>query len=294
MEFLRYPQVITDYFNRRVFGPPQSFTSASTCSWIGHQVSGLRHATYRTFHTRFRFGSVTPSLNLATHRNSPARSTKSKTSHSCGALSACKHTVSGSFSLPSRGSFHRSLTVLYSIGHMVVFSLTRWSSLVPTGFLVSRRTPDTPSARTVSPTGLLPSSAALSNALPLPFLLDFGVLHPKSITTLGLGSSDFARHYSRNRYYFLFLWVIRCFSSPRSPRITIYSLYDTVILLTVSSLIRISTDLCLFATPRSFSQLVTSFFGAMYQGILLYALCSLIFSSSNLSVALRRISYLTP
>ena len=81
--------------------------------------------------------------------------------------------------------------------------------------------------------------------------------------------------------YFLFLWVIRCFSSPRSPRITIDSLCDTVSLLTVSSLIRISTDLCLFATPRSFSQLVTSFFGAMYQGILLYALCSLIFSLDN-------------
>ena len=45
----------------------------------------------------------------------------------------------------------------------------------------------------------------------------------------------------------------------------------------VSFLIRISTDHGLFATTRSFSQLVTSFFGAMYQGILLYALCSLIF-----------------
>ena len=82
---------------------------------------------------------------------------------------------------------------------------------------------------------------------------------------------------SESFVYFLFLRVIRCFSSPRSLRITIYSLYDTATLLAVSSLIRISTDLCLFATPRSFSQLVTSFFGAMYQGILLYALCSLIF-----------------
>ena len=33
------------------------------------------------------------------------------------ALSACKHRVSGSLSLPSRGSFHLSLTVLYAIGH---------------------------------------------------------------------------------------------------------------------------------------------------------------------------------
>ena len=56
-----------------------------------------------------------------------------------------------------------------------------------------------------------------------------------------------------------------------------YSVCDTITLLMVSSLIRISTDHGLFATPRSFSQLVTSFFGAMYQGILLYALCSLIY-----------------
>ena len=80
LEFLRYPQIITDYFNRRVFGPPQRFTAASTCSWIGHLVSGLRHDTLRAIHTRFRFGSVTLSLNLASHRNSPARSTKSTTS----------------------------------------------------------------------------------------------------------------------------------------------------------------------------------------------------------------------
>ncbi len=82
---------------------------------------------------------------------------------------------------------------------------------------------------------------------------------------------------SESLFYFLFLWVIRCFSSPGSLHYTMYSCNDTITLLMVSSLIRISTDLCLFATPRSFSQLVTSFFGAMYQGILLYALCSLIF-----------------
>ena len=82
---------------------------------------------------------------------------------------------------------------------------------------------------------------------------------------------------SESLFYFLFLWVIRCFSSPGSLHYTIYSCNDTITLLMVSSLIRISTDYSLFATPRSFSQLVTSFFGAMYQGILLYALCSLIF-----------------
>ena len=33
----------------------------------------------------------------------------------------------------------------------------------------------------------------------------------------GLASSAFARHYLRNHCYFLLLWVLRCFSSPRSP-----------------------------------------------------------------------------
>ena len=82
---------------------------------------------------------------------------------------------------------------------------------------------------------------------------------------------------SESFVYFLFLRVIRCFSSPGSLHYAMYLRNDTITLLMVRSRIRISTDLGLFATPRSFSQLVTSFFGAMYQGILLYALCSLIF-----------------
>ena len=68
--------------------------------------------------------------------------------------------------------------------------------------------------------------------------------------------------------YFLFLRVIRCFSSPGSPHYTMDSCNDNATLLALCSHIRISTDQGLFAAPRSFSQLVTSFFGAMYQGIL--------------------------
>ena len=112
-----------------------------------------------------------------------------------------------------------------------------------------------------------------------PFAVSFQILqlptwillcgpYPVGITTHGLGFSDFARHYFRNHYCFLFLRVLRCFSSPGSPCIPIYSVCNNTILLVLSSLIRISTDLRIFAPPRSFSQLVTSFFGAMYQGIL--------------------------
>src|SRR3972149_7954351 len=48
--------------------------------------------------------------------------------------------VSGSISLPSRGSFHLSLTVLVHYRSSRVFSLGGWSPLLPTGFHVSRGT----------------------------------------------------------------------------------------------------------------------------------------------------------
>ena len=96
----------------------------------------------------------------------------------------------------------------------------------------------------------------------------YAVLNPAGISTRGLGSSDFARHYFRNRFYFLFLRVLRCFSSPGSPPISMCSIWDNATLLALSSLIRISADLKMFAPPRSFSQLTASFFGAIYQGIL--------------------------
>ena len=41
LEFLRYPHLIPAFFNIRRFGPPVRFTAPSTCSWIGHPVSGL-------------------------------------------------------------------------------------------------------------------------------------------------------------------------------------------------------------------------------------------------------------
>ena len=251
-----------------MFGPPQRFTIASTCSWLGHQVSGLRHDTLRSFQTRFRFGSAPLTLNLASHRNSPAHSTKGTTSHAYGALSACKLTVSGSLSLPSRGSFHLSLTVLFAIGHMVVFSLTGWSPCLPSGFLVSRRTPDSAKPPLDFAYGIVTLFDLPFKTVRLSFRVPCCGPYPESISTPGLGSSDFARHYFRNRFYFLFLRVLRCFSSPGSPRTAMCSPYGNATLLVLSSLIRISADLKMFAPPRSFSQLTTSFFGAIYQGIL--------------------------
>ena len=99
------------------FGPPRSFTLASTWPWIGHPVSGLRHATSRPIKTRFPFGFTVSLLNLATPHNSPDRSTKSTRLCIYSTSTACRHRVSGSLSLPSRGPFHLSFTVLCAIGH---------------------------------------------------------------------------------------------------------------------------------------------------------------------------------
>ena len=104
---------------------------------------------YRTVRANnvFRLGFPSASyllvLNLATASNSPDRSTKSTRLYIYSTSTACKHRVSGSLSLPSRGSFHLSFTVLCAIGHRGVFRLGGWSPRLPTRFLVSRGTLDT-------------------------------------------------------------------------------------------------------------------------------------------------------
>ena len=85
----------------------------------------------------------------------------------------------------------------------------------------------------------------------------------------GLGSSCFARHYFRNRVFFLFLQVLRCFSSLRSlPMYYFTHTWINQLLPDLSSLIRISMGRWIFAPYHSFSQLITSFFGSWCLGIL--------------------------
>ena len=97
------------------FGPPRNFTSASSCPWIGHPVSGLQHATYRPIQTRFPLGSVPSVLNLATHRNSLARSTKSTPS----GFNALRLFVSTRFQI----LFHSPPGVLFTFPSRYFFSI---------------------------------------------------------------------------------------------------------------------------------------------------------------------------
>ena len=69
----------------------------------------------------------------------------------------------------------------------------------------------------VSPTGLSPSLAGLSRTVPLQSEVINAVRTPEC-THSGLGSFHFARRYFENRVFFLFLRLLRCFSSPGSLR----------------------------------------------------------------------------
>ena len=74
-------------------------------------------------------------------------------------------------------------------------------------------------------------------------------------THAGLGSSHFARRYFGNRCFFLFLWLLRCFSSPGSLPYVMDWRMDTTRASLVGFPIQISPDQWIFAPPRSFSSL---------------------------------------
>ena len=159
---------------------------------------GSNTCNYRAIHTRFPCGFASETLNLATYINSPDRSTKSTTSH----LNVLCVLVNTRFQV----LFHSPLGVLFtfpsqyffSIGHWVVFRLGGWAPRLLCGFHVSADTLDTASFMSISPTGLSPSSVDLPMSFCYTHFLHVAVRNPKSISTLGLASFAFARHYSRN------------------------------------------------------------------------------------------------
>ena len=190
----------------------------------------------RPLQTRFRYGSPTR-VNLATHHNSQAHSSKgthhiTHTTKVCASSTACRHTVSGTISRPLTGALF-TFPSRYSstIGHQEVFRLTRWSWQIHTGFHGPRATREhSTDSRHDFAYRTLTVYGAPSQRLRLPHRFitahrDGGlprkVPQPRTRNARrlshahGLASSAFAHHYSRNHYCFLFLRVLRCFTSPR-------------------------------------------------------------------------------
>ena len=101
----------------------------------------------RPIQTRFRYGCPSR-VNLATHRNSQAHSSKGTRSLHSGhedrhAPTACRHTVSGTISRPLTGVlFTFPSRYWFTIGHQGVFRLRRWSSRIHTEFHGLRATWD--------------------------------------------------------------------------------------------------------------------------------------------------------
>ena len=129
----------------------------------------------------------------------------------------------------------------------------------------------------ISRTGLSPAAARLSSAVPLSLFMAFsgGPTTPaRRRHRSGLGSCAFARRYLRNHFCFLFLRVLRCFSSPGSPR----AKGAVPGSLPAGCPIRRSAHQRVFAPTRGLSQLVTSFVASESQGILHAPLSSFPFS----------------
>ncbi len=97
----------------------------------------------------------------------------------------------------------------------------------------------------------------------------------------GLGCSDFARHYSRNHGCFLFLQVLRWFTSLSLLDYPMYSDKRNRCSHRSGFPIRKSPDRGLLASPRGLSQLTTSFIACLRQGIHTHALSSLTIKSTS-------------
>ena len=67
----------------------------------------------------------------------------------------------------------------------------------------------------------------------------------------GLGCSPFARRYLGNRNFFIFLWVLRCFSSPRLPLHSyVFTMQWPVITLVEFSHSEISGSKLTYSSPK--------------------------------------------
>ena len=114
------------------------------------------------------------------------------------------------FTFPSRYWF--------TIGLSRVFSLAGWTRRIHAGLHVSRATQGSAMLRLASCTGLSPAAAELSRTFHSQDSCNIAALLPQRGRNLaGLGWTPFARHYWGHHCCFLFLRVLRCFSSPGLP-----------------------------------------------------------------------------
>ena len=185
---------------------------------------GSAHTDSGPIQTWFPFGSAPSVLNLASTGNSPDRSTKSTRLH----LNVLPQFVNTGFQV----LFHSPPGVLFTFpSQYYALSVTKEYLALGGG------PPDFPQGSTCLAVLWIPLAGyrfLIQDFHPLwsdfPDCSDNESPHiswsvTPECTHSGLGSSDFARRYFRNRCFFLFLRLLRCFSSPGSRRMAMYSPY---------------------------------------------------------------------
>ena len=196
------PQLIRGRFNERRFGPPQGFTPASSWSWQDRRVSGVDIQTHSPYSDSLSLRFQLFALTSLVCTNSQAHSSIGTTSGLNALCLLVSTRFQDLFHSPPGVLFTFPSRYLFAIGSRTVFSLGGRSPRLRSGFHVSRLTLSC-DGRFRSGYGPITLCRAPFQALPLRS-------HPLAAD---LGSSAFARHYSRNRSLFLLLQVLRCFGS---------------------------------------------------------------------------------
>src|SRR5689334_15975023 len=186
---------------------------------------------------------------------------------------ACRHTVSGTISLPSQGFFSPFPHGTGSLSVRSVYlalrnglrrflqgftcpAVLRYPLRVQLDFVYAPITLFGASFQRASTIDWIGNSTVAGPTTPL---------SPEGEN--GLGCSDFARHYFRNRGFFLFLQVLRWFTSLSSLVLDYEFIEPYAGFTSVGFPIRTSPSQSLLAARRGLSQLATSFIAIFCQGI---------------------------
>ena len=185
-----------------------------------------------------------------------------------GALTPCRHRVSGSISLRSQRCFspfpHGTGSLSVAGEYLALRGGPRRFTQRSTCAVLLR---DTLGSDRISVTGVSPSLPQLSRSLTYRHKSHVGALQPPARWT-GFGLIRFRSPLLTESILFLFLRLLRCFTSAGIANSPLFdSGRDDPILLGSGYPIRKSPDQSLLAAPRGLSQLVASFIACRHLGI---------------------------
>jgi hypothetical protein len=177
----------------------------SACPWIDHTVSRLPPLTSALL--RLAFAPLPPLKGLGRQRGATRRLIMQKARghpDTSGLPPLVGARFQGLFTPLLRVLFTFPLRYWFAIGLPVVFRLGRWCCQIQTGFLRPRPTQGTARPASLFAYGAVTRFGGTFQSLPLKKTAPRRSPTTPMGTPIGLASSAFARHYSRNHYLFSF------------------------------------------------------------------------------------------